>query len=228
MEKHAFNIAIDGPAGAGKSTIAKLVAKKLDFIYVDTGAMYRAIALYLLRSGVDTADEAAVSEAVKNADITICYRDGAQQVILNGENVTGLIRTEEVGNMASATSVYMPVREKLVQLQQELAARENVIMDGRDIGTCVLPDAPVKIYLTASVQVRALRRFKELQGKGIDCSLEEIEKDIRARDEQDMNREHSPLRQAADAVLIDSSAMTIQEVIDAIIREAENKGLREA
>ena len=223
--KH-FNIAIDGPAGAGKSTIAKEVARRLGFIYVDTGAMYRAMALFLLRRGLK--NQKAVEEECRQAQISLAYEDGAQQVILNGENVTGLIRTEEVGNMASATSVYMPVREKLVQLQQELAARENVIMDGRDIGTCVLPDAPVKIYLTASVQVRALRRFKELQGKGIDCSLEEIEKDIRARDEQDMNREHSPLRQAADAVLIDSSAMTIQEVIDAIIREAENKGLREA
>lgn len=225
--KH-FNIAIDSPAGAGKSTIAKEVARRLGFIYVDTGAMYRAMALFLLRRGLDPKNQKAVEEECRQAQISLAYEDGAQQVILNGENVTGLIRTEEVGNMASATSVYMPVREKLVQLQQELAARENVIMDGRDIGTCVLPDAPVKIYLTASVQVRALRRFKELQGKGIDCSLEEIEKDIRARDEQDMNREHSPLRQAADAVLIDSSAMTIQEVIDAIIREAENKGLREA
>ena len=144
MEKHAFNIAIDGPAGAGKSTIAKLVAKKLDFIYVDTGAMYRAIALYLLRSGVDTADEAAVSEAVKNADITICYRDGAQQVILNGEDVSGLIRTEEVGNTASAVSVYPAVRAHLLELQRSLAASRNVIMDGRDIGTCILPDADEK------------------------------------------------------------------------------------
>lgn len=225
--KH-FNIAIDGPAGAGKSTIAKEAAKRLGFIYVDTGAMYRAMALFLLRQGLDPKNQQAVEKACQQAQISLTYENGAQQVILNGENVTGLIRTEEVGNMASATSVYMPVREKLVQLQQELAARENVIMDGRDIGTCVLPDAPVKIYLTASVSVRAMRRFKELQGKGIDCCLEEIEKDIQARDEQDMNREHSPLRQAADAVLIDSSAMTIQEVIDAIIHEAENKGLKEA
>ena len=166
MEKHAFNIAIDGPAGAGKSTIAKLVAKKLDFIYVDTGAMYRAIALYLLRSGVDTADEAAVSEAVKNADITICYRDGAQQVILNGEDVSGLIRTEEVGNTASAVSVYPAVRAHLLELQRSLAASRNVIMDGRDIGTCILPDAEAKIYLTASSRVRAMRRYKELTEKG--------------------------------------------------------------
>ncbi len=225
--KH-FNIAIDGPAGAGKSTIARETARRLGFIYVDTGAMYRAMALFLLRQGLDPKDQQAVEAACTQAQISLAYEDGAQQVILNGENVTGLIRTEEVGNMASATSVYVPVREKLVQLQKELAARENVIMDGRDIGTCVLPDAPVKIYLTASVRVRAMRRFKELQGKGISCSLKEIEKDIQARDEQDMNRELSPLRQAPDAVLIDSSAMTIEEVISAIIREAENKGLREA
>ena len=147
MKKLAFNIAIDGPAGAGKSTIAKMVAKKLNFIYVDTGAMYRAIALYLLRGGVDTADETAVSEAVKNADITIRYQDGAQQVILNGEDVSGLIRTEKVGNTASATSVYPSVRAHLLELQRSLAASQNVIMDGRDIGTCILPDAQAKIYL---------------------------------------------------------------------------------
>ena len=162
MEKHAFNIAIDGPAGAGKSTIAKMVAKKLNFIYVDTGAMYRAIALYLLRSGIDTADEAKVSEAVKNADITIRYQDGSQQVILNGEDVSGKIRTEEVGNTASATSVYPAVRAHLLELQRSLAASQNVIMDGRDIGTCILPDAQAKIYLTASSRVRAVRRYKEL------------------------------------------------------------------
>lgn len=222
--KH-FSIAIDGPAGAGKSTIAKETARRLGFIYVDTGAMYRAMALYLLRRGLDPKNQKAVEAACVQAHITLTYENGLQQVFLNGENVSGLIRTEEVGNMASATSVYMAVREKLVQLQQELAARENVIMDGRDIGTCVLPEAPVKIYLTASVEVRARRRFHELQEKGISCEINEIEKDITARDYQDMNREHSPLRQAEDAVLIDSSSMTIEEVIDAIIKEAEKKGL---
>ena len=217
MEKHAFNIAIDGPAGAGKSTIAKLVAKKLDFIYVDTGAMYRAIALYLLRSGVDTADEAAVSEAVKNADITICYRDGAQQVILNGEDVSGLIRTEEVGNTASAVSVYPAVRAHLLELQRSLAASRNVIMDGRDIGTVVLPHAQVKIYLTASSMVRAKRRYDELTAKGESCDLGKIRQDIEDRDYRDMHRETSPLKQADDAVLVDTSDMTIEQVIDRIV-----------
>ena len=217
MGKHAFNIAIDGPAGAGKSTIAKLVAKKLDFIYVDTGAMYRAIALYLLRSGVDTADEAAVSEAVKNADITICYRDGAQQVILNGEDVSGLIRTEEVGNTASAVSVYPAVRAHLLELQRSLAASRNVIMDGRDIGTVVLPNAQVKIYLTASSMVRARRRYDELTAKGETCDLEKIRQDIEDRDYRDMHRETSPLKQAEDAVLVDTSDMTIEQVIDRIV-----------
>ena len=220
MEKHAFNIAIDGPAGAGKSTIAKLVAKKLDFIYVDTGAMYRAIALYLLRSGVDTADEAAVSEAVKNADITICYRDGAQQVILNGEDVSGLIRTEEVGNTASAVSVYPAVRAHLLELQRSLAA-------SRDIGTCILPDAEAKIYLTASSRVRAMRRYKELTEKGTMCNLEEIEQDIIERDHRDMTRETAPLKQAEDAVLLDSSEMTLDQVVQAIIDTAKARGLKE-
>ena len=145
--------------------------------------------------------------------------------MLNGENVTGLIRTEEVGGMASATSVYAPVRKKLVELQQELARKTDVIMDGRDIGTCVLPDAPAKIYLTASVEVRAGRRFKELTEKGVGCTLKEIEEDIRERDYRDMNREHSPLRQAEDAVLLDSSGMTIEQVADAIIRIARERGL---
>ena len=167
-----FNIAVDGPAGAGKSTIAKAVAAKLGFIYVDTGAMYRAMALYFL-----------------------------------------------------ATSVYLPVREKLVQLQQELAKTANVIMDGRDIGTCVLPDAQAKVYLTASSAIRAKRRYDELKEKGVMCNLEEIEQDIIERDYRDMHREHSPLKQAEDAVLVDSSDMTIEEVIDAIIEIARRKGL---
>ena len=218
MEKHAFNIAIDGPAGAGKSTIAKMVAKKLNFIYVDTGAMYRAIALYLLRSGIDTANEAAVSEAVKNADITIRYQDGSQQVILNGEDVSGKIRTEEVGNTASATSVYPAVRAHLLELQRSLAASRNVIMDGRDIGTVVLPHAQVKIYLTASSMVRAKRRYDELTAKGESCDLEKIRQDIEDRDYRDMHREVSPLVQAEDAVLVESSDMTIEQVVEAITK----------
>lgn len=220
-----FSIAVDGPAGAGKSTIAKAVAAKLGFIYVDTGAMYRAMALYFLRQGIDKEDEKAIESACSRVEITIRYEEGSQQVILNGENVSSEIRTEAVGNMASATSVYFPVREKLVRLQQELAKTANVIMDGRDIGTCVLPDAQTKVYLTASSAVRARRRYDELKEKGVMCNLEEIEQDIIERDYRDMHREHSPLKQAEDAVLVDSSDMTIEEVIDAIIEIARGKGL---
>ncbi len=222
-----YNIAIDGPAGAGKSTIARAAASKLNFVYVDTGAMYRAMALHFLREGISPQDEAAISEAVKTADVTLAYENGVQQVILNGENVSGLIRSEEVGAMASATSVHLSVREKLVELQKGLAARENVIMDGRDIGTCVLPDADLKIYLTASSRVRAERRYLELKGKGQDCSLEEIETDIIKRDHQDMNREHSPLKQAEDAVLLDSSEMSAREVIERILKLFEERKLEE-
>ncbi|EEG54865.1 (d)CMP kinase [Enterocloster asparagiformis] len=222
--KH-FNIAIDGPAGAGKSTIAKEVARRLGFVYVDTGAMYRTMALHFIRSGIDPKDEQAVAASCRDVDVSLRYENGVQQVLLGGENVTGLIRTEEVGNMASATSVYKPVREKLVQLQQALARRENVVMDGRDIGTCVLPDAPAKIYLTASSAVRAGRRYKELVEKGMECDLAEIERDIIDRDYRDMNRENSPLRQAEDAVLVDSSCMTVEQVIAAILEAAKSRGL---
>lgn len=222
--KH-FNIAIDGPAGAGKSTIAKQAAKKLGFVYVDTGAMYRTMALYFIRLGIDSGDEAAIAAACQDVDVTIRYEDGAQQVILNGENVSGLIRAEEVGRMASAVSVYMPVRDKLVELQRQLAKKTSVIMDGRDIGTCVLPDAPAKIYLTASVEVRARRRFNELVEKGVECDIREIEADIEDRDYRDMHREHSPLKQADDAVLLDSSHMTIEQVVDSIIKIACDHGL---
>ncbi|MBR1930654.1 MAG: (d)CMP kinase [Lachnospiraceae bacterium] len=214
----SYNIAIDGPAGAGKSTIAKAVAKKLSFVYVDTGAMYRAMALYMIREGVDPADAEAISKKCQTAEITIGYVNGEQQVYLNGENVTAFLRTEEVGNMASATSVQPAVRTKLVELQKALAAKVDCVMDGRDIGTCVLPDAQVKIYLTASSQVRAKRRYDELTAKGQTCDLEQIKADIEDRDYRDMHREHSPLRQAEDAVLVDSSDMTIQEVIDCILK----------
>ena len=225
MQEKPFNIAIDGPAGAGKSTIAKMVAKKLGFIYVDTGAMYRASALYFLRQGIDKQDEAIVSESVKAASITIRYQDGAQQVLLNGEDVSGLIRTEEVGNMASAISVYPSVRAHLLDLQRRLAASADVLMDGRDIGTCILPDADTKIFLTASSHVRALRRYKELTEKGVKCHLEEIEQDIIERDERDMNREIAPLKAAEDAVIVDSSAMTIEQVVQTIVDEALAHGL---
>ena len=211
-----INIAIDGPAGAGKSTIAKRLAKKLGFIYVDTGAMYRAMAYYFLQHDIDAKDEKAIAAACPDVTVTITYENGEQQVILNGENVNGVIRNEEVGNMASSTSVYPIVREKLVELQRQLAKSADVIMDGRDIGTCVLPDAQVKIYLTASSATRAKRRFDELTEKGVSCDLAEIEKDIIDRDYRDMHRDTSPLCQAKDAVLVDSSEMNIDEVVDAI------------
>lgn len=212
----SFNIAIDGPAGAGKSTIAKQLAKELSFIYVDTGAMYRSMALYFMRNDIAKEDEAAISDACKTVEVSIAYENGEQQVLLNGENVSKEIRKEEVGKMASATSVYKEVRTKLVELQQKLAADKDVIMDGRDIGTCVLPNAQVKIYLTASVETRAERRYQELQEKGADCDLEVIKKDIADRDYQDMHREISPLKQAEDAILVDSSDMGIEEVVETI------------
>lgn len=212
----AYNIAIDGPAGAGKSTIAKKLAADLGYVYVDTGAMYRAMAYYFLQNGIDAKDEKAIADACPKVDVTIQYVDGEQQVILNGENVNGVIRKEEVGNMASATSVYPVVRTKLVDLQRQLAARENVIMDGRDIGTVVLPNANVKIFLTASSKVRAQRRFDELTAKGVACNIYEIEKDIIDRDYRDMHRETSPLKQADDAVLLDSSNLDINGVVAAM------------
>ncbi len=218
-----FNIAIDGPAGAGKSTIAKRVAAELGFIYVDTGAMYRAIALYFIQNQVDISEDAFVQEACSKISVSIVYENGEQQVILNGENVTGSIRREEVGNMASVTSAYPAVREKLLSLQRQIAAASDVIMDGRDIGTCVLPGAPLKIYLTASVKTRAKRRFEELTDKGIACNIEEICKDIEERDYRDMHRDISPLRQAEDAVLVDSSDMTIEEVTTAIVELARER-----
>lgn len=219
----SFNVAIDGPAGAGKSTIAKLVAKELEFIYVDTGAMYRAIALFMLRKGIAREDEAAITAACQEIDIEICYKKGVQQVLLNQEDVSVQIRMEEVGNMASAVSVYPCVREKLLALQRTIAAEKDVIMDGRDIGTCILPNAQAKIYLTASVKTRAKRRFQELEQKGIACDLEEIERDIKERDSRDMNREISPLKQAEDAVLVDSSDMTIEQVVARIVEICEEK-----
>lgn len=212
-----YNIAIDGPAGAGKSTIAKAVAKRENLIYVDTGAMYRAMALFMLREKVNLADAEAVALKCAEADITIRYENGVQVVLLNGENVNGFLRTEEVGNAASTISVIGKVREKLVELQKKLAAENNCVMDGRDIGTCVLPNAQLKIYLTASSLVRAKRRYEELAAKGEVCNLEKIRADIEERDYRDMHREISPLRQAEDAILIDSSDMTVEEVISRII-----------
>ncbi len=218
-----FNVAIDGPAGAGKSTIAKLAAKKLNLIYVDTGAMYRAMALFMLREGVNPQDTEAVERKCREADITIGYEPGEnesreQVVYLNGENVNAYLRTEAVGNMASVVSAQPAVRRKLVELQQRLAEDKDCIMDGRDIGTCVLPGAQVKVYLTADSRVRAKRRFDELFRKGQTCDLDRVQADIEERDYRDMHREASPLTQAEDAVVLDTSEMTIEEAAAELMR----------
>lgn len=212
-----YNVAIDGPAGAGKSTIAKLVAKEKGYIYVDTGAMYRGLAIHFLDKGIQPQETKKVIEACKDAEVTIAYEDAVQHVYLNGKDISSRLRNEEVGNMASVTSAIPEVRKKLLELQQNLAKTQNVIMDGRDIGTCVLPHADVKVYLTASVETRAKRRYQELQEKGEDCNLEEIAHDIEERDRRDMTREIAPLKQAEDAVLVDSSDMTIAEVVKTIV-----------
>ncbi|WP_270261186.1 (d)CMP kinase [Dorea amylophila] len=212
-----YNVAIDGPAGAGKSTIAKLVAKEKGYIYVDTGAMYRGLAIHFLDKGIQPQETEKVIEACEDAEVTIAYEDAVQHVYLNGKDISSRLRNEEVGNMASVTSAIPEVRKKLLELQQNLAKTQNVIMDGRDIGTCVLPHADVKVYLTASVETRAKRRYQELQEKGEDCNLEEIAHDIEERDRRDMTREIAPLKQAEDAVLVDSSDMTIAEVVKTIV-----------
>ena len=223
--KKTYNIAIDGPAGAGKSTIARLAAGQLGFIYVDTGAMYRAMGLYFLRRGANLADEEAVGAACRDIHVEIRYEAGEQQVLLNGENVTGQIRTDQVGNAASAISKYPAVRAALLELQRSLARTNSVIMDGRDIGTLVLPDADLKIYLTASTAVRAMRRYKEFLEKGVDCTLESVEQDVIRRDEQDMNRATAPLKQAEDAVYLDASDMNISQVVEKILSLARERGL---
>ena len=215
------SVAIDGPAGAGKSTRAMLVAKELHAIYVDTGAMYRAIAIYFLRNHLDPEKPEEVLQACRELEVSISYEDGMQQVWLNGENVTGMLRTEEVGNMASKSSAKQPVRDKLLQLQRDMAIKQSVVMDGRDIGTNVLPNAEVKIYLTASATERARRRYEELKQKGEACDIQQIEADIIKRDEQDMNRAIAPLKQAEDAYYLDSSDMTIPQVVDTILERCK-------
>lgn len=217
MRDHSYNIAIDGPAGAGKSTIARAVAARMGLIYVDTGAMYRAITLFLLREGVDVTDAGAVEEKCREADVTIRYENGEQVVLLNGENVNPYLRTEEVSRTTSVVSTQKSVREKLKELQQKLARESDCIMDGRDIGTCVLPHADVKIFLTASSLVRAKRRYTELTARGESCDLGQIQRDIEERDYRDMHREVSPLTQAEDAVLVDTSDMTVEQVIGRIV-----------
>lgn len=213
-----FNIAIDGPAGAGKSTIAKKVAKELDFIYVDTGAMYRSMALYLIRKGVKAEEKNKIIELLPEIHVTLAYVEGEQHVYLNQEDVSSLIRNEEVSQMTSSVSTIPEVREALLSLQRNLAKENNVLMDGRDIGTCVLPNAELKIYLTASTKVRAKRRYDEMIEKGMECNLKELEASIKERDYRDMNREIAPLKQAEDAVFLDTSDMNIEEVVSAIIR----------
>ena len=219
-----YNIAIDGPAGAGKSTIAKLVAKELGFIYVDTGAMYRGLAVHFLKKGIVPGEVEKIEAACEDAKVELGYENGVQQVYLNGENITSQLREEAVGNMASVSSAVPAVRAKLLDLQRNLAKEKDVVMDGRDIGTVVLPDANVKIYLTASSKVRAKRRFDELTAKGVSCDMDAIEKDIIERDYRDMHRETSPLKQADDAVLLDSSDLDIDGVVEEmkkIIKKAE-------
>lgn len=219
-----MNIAIDGPAGAGKSTIAKKAAGELGFIYVDTGAMYRAVAVYLTESDISASDEDLVEKSIADISVEIKYEDGAQQVYLNGENVTGKLRTEAAGNMASMASALPCVREKLLSLQRDLAASNDVVMDGRDIGTNILPSAELKVYLTASSAVRAKRRYDELVAKGAEnIDIEKIEQDIIQRDKQDMERKTAPLKRADDAVLIDSSDMTIEQVTDTIVGLARER-----
>ena len=216
-----MNIAIDGPVGAGKSSIADAVAGKLGILHLDTGAMYRALALYALRSGVELTDEAAVSACCAQADIAVGYADGRQRTLLSGEDVSDLIRTGEVSAAASVVSKWPAVRERMVALQQELARKGNMLIDGRDIGTVVLADSPCKIYLTASAEERARRRYLQNLEKGDNTPFEDVLAALNARDAQDMGRAVSPLRQAEDAVLVDSTDMTREQVVDAIIGMVE-------
>lgn len=212
-----FQIAIDGPAGAGKSTIAKRVAKELGFVYMDTGAMYRSIGLLFDAQEAFPETSEGKEKLCGQADITIRYEDGAQHVYLNGEDVTGKIRTEKAGNTASYVSTFPEVRRKLVALQQKLSASMDVVMDGRDIGTVVLPDAQLKIFMDADARIRAKRRFDELLAKGESPDFDKILKDLKERDEQDRNRAVSPLKQADDAVLLDTSDLSVEEVTKAIL-----------
>ena len=223
MLNKRLNIAIDGPAGAGKSTIAKMVSKKLNCIYVDTGAMYRAVALFFIKNGIASDDEKRIAKEIENIQVDIQFEAGDQKVLLNGKDVTEESRAERVGNWASEISKYTLVREYLVKMQREVATKQDVVMDGRDIGTVVLPQANVKIYLTASSKVRAMRRYNELTQRGVFCGIHDIEQGIMERDAQDMNREISPLRQAKDAILIDSSNMTIDEVVEKIVSLARER-----
>ena len=218
----SFNVAIDGPAGAGKSTVSKNLAKKLGFIYVDTGAMYRAIAYFFDKEQLPLTKESIASNCTR-ADVSIRYEKGEQRVILNGEDVSASIRTPEISLLASQCSAQPEVRAHLLSLQRGLAADYDVVMDGRDIGTTILPHAQVKIYLTASPKTRAMRRYAELQEKGEACDKEEILREIIARDERDMKREVSPLRKADDAVMVDTSLMDIDQVVDKLLELVKSR-----
>jgi len=219
----SFNIAIDGPAGAGKSTVARGAAKELGFVYVDTGAMYRTIALKLIREGVSPEDEDQVEKVLENTEISMGYQDGVQCMFLDGDDVSDEIRTPKVSQMASVTAAQPLVRAFLLDLQRDLAKKQDVLMDGRDIGSTILPDAQLKIYLTASSRERARRRHLELKTKGEDCDIDSIQKEIEERDWRDMHRESSPLVQAKDAVYLDTSDMTQEEVVREIVRLAKER-----
>lgn len=218
-----INIAIDGPAGAGKSTVAKRIAEIMHLTYVDTGAMYRALGLKAVRNGIDPGDAEAVAPILTDTTVTFIKINGEQHVVLDGEDVNELIRTEEISHAASVISTLPEVRRKLVDLQREIARSTDTVMDGRDIGTVVLPNTPYKFYVTASAEVRAKRRFIEYQKKGIlgDMTYEDVLNEVKARDERDMNREFSPLRPAENAVIIDTSEMSIDEAVDAVIEDID-------
>ena len=218
-----YSIAIDGPAGSGKSTVAKEIAKKLGILYVDTGAMYRTVGLYCIKNGIDLQQQSHIVSALKKIDMKIELSDGMQMIFLNGENVTQKIRTQEAGKAASAVAAILPVREKLVEIQRNLAKGHSVIMDGRDIGTNVLPDAAVKIYLNASVEQRNKRRCYELAMMGKTWDKKQIEQQIIQRDESDMNRKYHPLKKAEDAIEIDTSFMSIEEVVFKILNIVKEK-----
>ena len=230
-ESHArpLLVAIDGPVGAGKSSISDEVARRLGILHLDTGAMYRAAGLYTLRLGISPHDGPAATEAVARADIGVRYEDGAQRTLLNGEDVTGLIRTPEVSSAASAVSTHPGVRARLVRAQQALAQSTPMLVDGRDIGTVVLPDAPVKVYLTATAEARALRRLKQYAEQGDTAhTFEEVLAAVNARDDQDMHREADPLRQAEDAVVVDSTDLDFEQTVEAILALVRAAMSREA
>lgn len=217
-----INIAIDGPVGAGKSSISDAVAARLGILHLDTGAMYRAAALYALRQGVDVDDEEAVCACMPGADIRVRYEHGAQRTLLGGEDVSEAIRTPEVSGASSRVSRYPRVRERMVDAQRALARTADMLIDGRDIGTRVLPDAPVKVFLTASSEERARRRYLQQKARGVDEPLEQVLAELLERDAQDMSRKTDPLRQAEDAVLVDSTDMTEAQTVEAIVRLVED------